>query len=158
MTELFSIKWNGEQPAADQQDACFHRYTENYFATVTLTKNGETYSTDIYIDGEMHLNIPYLKFDGTENPADCEIVRYSDDLERYAKTDAELSELISKWEKQGVDLWVHNPWFDLYTEVDGVSEHLDAVTHEVDDAVNQAKAVLQEVAEVGGWQNYFAKH
>jgi hypothetical protein len=158
MTELFSIKWNGEQPAADQQDACFHRYSENYFATVTLTKNGETYSTNIYIDGIMQLRIPYLNEDGTFQADNCDYVRYSDDLERYAKTDAELSELISKWEKHGVDLWVNNPWFDLYTEVDGVSEHLDAVTHEVDDAVNQAKAVLQEVAEVGGWQNYFAKH
>ena len=44
--------------------------------------------------------------------------------------------------------WMNNPWFDAYLESDNGLEHLDMVTGDINEAVNQAKKWLIREAVV----------
>lgn len=44
--------------------------------------------------------------------------------------------------------WMNNPWFDAYLESDNGLEHLDMVTGDINEAVNQAKKWLIKEALV----------
>lgn len=151
MTQVFEINWHTAfEPTAERQDAVWY-YGHNLVATATLTtENGEQYSLDIYCDGETKVSLP----DGYP----LTYVRYADEWETLGvTTDTEIRDFTDKViDTHGHDIWVYNSWFDLYTEINGVSEHLDSVTHEIGDAVSQAEAVLQEVAAHGSWGAYLA--
>jgi hypothetical protein len=150
-----SVKWNYGEPNPNQKDAVWS-YGINLIAEVSLeTEDGKKYSLDIFCDGETRVHAPYKNDDGTYSD-DYEVIRYADQWEaRGIKTDAEMQKFSEEMLELGHDIWVHNSWFDLYTEIDGVSEHLDAVTHDIDDAVSQAEAILKEVVSAGGWKEYF---
>lgn len=118
----FDVEWAEGLPLDyNQKDAAFYKTTSSSWIA-TLKKNG--FEVDIYCEGELR----------------AEVLA---DENRY-ETATTGPELIDYGVKNDDDLqhveWVHNPWFDLY--VDG--EHLDDVTHEITDAVNAAKAYLDE--------------
>ena len=145
----FTIKWTYGEPREDRKDAVWF-YGENCIATATLTQGEKNYSLDIYCDGETLLRVPYLNEDGTPDESNLQYLRYENEFESAGiHNDADLEAISKKFEN--FDIWVHNSWFDLYVE----GEHLDAVTHEIPDAVAQAQAVLEEVASVGGWEAYW---
>lgn len=152
----FSVDWKYGEPNPEQQDAVWS-YGINYLAQATLeTEDGKKYSLDIYCDGETRVHAPYKNEDGTYNSDDFEVIRYADQWEaRGIKTDSEMQKFSEEMQELGFDIWVHNSWFDFYTEIDGVSEHLDCVNHTIEDAVSQAEVVLQEVAASGGWKEHF---
>jgi hypothetical protein len=154
MRQTFEINWKHGYDKYQQEAIWFNGVGLVGVATLT-TENGETYTLDIYCDGETLARIPRSEEDLT----DLVSVRYDQEWREFGVTnDTELIELSNKWAKRGVEIWDFNSWFDLYTEINGVSQHLDAVCHTQDEAEAQAEAVLQEVAELGGWKQYFNQH
>ena len=127
----------------DRQDAVWY-YGYGQIAKVSSDK----YSVIVRCDGETKVAVP--REDGS-----VEYVRYADDWEALGvTTDKEMLDFTNSWLEKGIDIWVHNSWFDVYVEIDGEEIHLDAVSHEVGEAFRQAEVILEEVAGVGGWENY----
>lgn len=155
MTDTLSITWH-ETAKDGQTDAVWFYGGSACVATATLSlTNGENYSLDIYCDGETRFDVPYLNEDGTFDPNNYEVIRYANEWEAIGVTnDDELNIRIEEWYKHGVEIHRFNSWFDCYVEIDGVSEHIDAVTHTTADAEDQALAILLEVASHGGWKPY----
>lgn len=155
MGTIFNTEWNINR--ADGQDDAVWYHGLGVVGTATLEKDGKTYSLAIRCDGETKVLVPYENEDGTYDTDNVQFIRYADEWEQIGvTTDAEMQALTEKWSERGVDIWVHNSWFDAYAEepeVDGW-EHLDAVTHTIQDAEAQARAILEEVAELGGWEQY----
>lgn len=151
-----TLEFNYRTPVADGQTEAVWFYGDNLIATATLSlSNGETYSLDIYCDGETRYDIPYLNEDGTFDTDDRQVIRYANEWEAIGvHTDEQLEATVKAWDERGVEVHRYNSWFDLYTEIDGVSQHLDAVTHTTADAEAQAEAILLEVASHGGWKQY----
>jgi hypothetical protein len=54
--------------------------------------------------------------------------------------DLETDEKLSAIQDDEDYYWVNNNWFDLYIK----GEHLDQVTHTIDEAIESAKAVIAE--------------
>ena len=122
-TDGFEVEWAAGLPLpSGQQDAMFYRTTGHSWVC-TVGKQG--FTVDIYCDGEMRV----------KNVRTNELYQDGRDLELaglLTDTDIELAT-----EKEILDIGM-NPWFDLYVE----GEHLDAVNHEIDDAVKAAKAFV----------------
>jgi hypothetical protein len=70
-------------------------------------------------NGEMYISIPAEDLD---NPGqwvehDINICRYTDELERFAKTDSELLDLLHLWSvEREYEIYHNNPWWELYNE------------------------------------------
>jgi hypothetical protein len=70
-------------------------------------------------NGEMYISIPAEDLD---NPGqwvehDINICRYTDELERFAKTDSELLDLLHLWSvEREYEIYHQNPWWELYNE------------------------------------------
>lgn len=120
----FVIIWNkGYEPIDFQTDPCFYRSTDSFIGTVRL----KDFVVRIYCDGEMVL----------DNKTNRETYYTGGELvDAGFNTDEKLWQAGEKGELE----WRNNPWFDLYVN----GEHLDCVTHSIDEAVNAAKAFLSE--------------
>jgi hypothetical protein len=154
--KIDTLEINYRTAVADEQTDAIWYYGDTVVATATLTlSSGETYSLDICCDGETRYDIPYLNEDGTFDADNRQVIRYARDWEALGVcTDEQLASTVHDWDERGVEIHRYNSWFDLYTEIDGVSLHIDAVTHTTTDAEAQAEAILQEVATHGGWKQY----
>lgn len=118
----YTVSWNLPELGPEKQDACFYRVPDASFI-LTVTRGDR--SVDVYCDGDMR----YRHADGW-------VVRYGDDWDEYGITDdAKLMALDN-------DGWDMNPWFDCYRTSDG--EHFDAVQHTIGEAIEQAKAIIDE--------------
>jgi hypothetical protein len=129
MTELtlgdgFEIVWATGYPMHEtQQDAAFYRDDENFICTV----KHEGFEVDIYCDGDMKV----------KNREDGETYRYGGDL---ITAGFDTDENLQKANEQDTLYWDMNPWFDMYVR----GEHLDNVHHEIGEALQAAKAWLDE--------------
>lgn len=150
----FTTKWSYGKDSAKQDAIWF--YGTRHIGTASLEADGETYTLDIYCDGETKYRIPHRNEDGTLNLESYDYVRYVEDWNAHKiYTDEELNDFVNELlQVHGYEAHIYNSWFDLYVEIDGVSEHIDAVTHTQDEAEAQAEAVLREVAAHGGWKPY----
>ena len=154
-TETFSVDWGWQDPT--KKDAVWYYGMLNAVGEATLTTaEGKTFSLYIYCDGETKFRLPNKNEDGTLDFDNTDYVRYADDWEAHGiNTDEQMNAYLSKLETEhDWEAHIFNSWFDLYAEIDGVVEHLDAVTHETDDAEAQAEAILREVAKCGSWEAY----
>jgi len=106
-----------------QQDAAFYRDMMNHICTV---RHGE-FEVDIYCDGDMKV----------KNREDGETYRYGGDL---ITAGFDTDENLQKANEQDTLYWDMNPWFDMYVR----GEHLDNVHHEIGEALQAAKAWLEE--------------
>lgn len=156
-TETFSVEWSYNQYDPAKQDAIWF-YGDRHIGTATLTKDGKTFSLDIYCDGETKFRIPYKDADGDFDFTNCAYVRYESDWAEHGVTnDAEMQALLDTLlNEYEYEAHIFNSWFDLYTVIDGRVEHLDAVTHTQDDAVSQSQAILEEVAHYGSWEAWIS--
>lgn len=153
----FTIEWRtGEIDPARQEAVWFYGYRHMANASLT-TDDGKTYALDIYCDGETEYRIPSERDDGTFGVGEYRPIRYADEWDALGiHTDADLNAIYTSWMEREVDIHEANSWFDIYTVIDGVSQHLDAVTHTQTEAQQQARAILEEVASHGGWDAWFA--
>jgi hypothetical protein len=68
-------------------------------------------------NGEMYLSIPSEEWEGYEKEYSEDIVRYTDDLERYAETDHDLVTLTHLWSvEREYEIYHNNPWWELYND------------------------------------------
>lgn len=138
------VKVNINEPAyLGREDAAFYVWDANaheHIGTVVYAHpvHGER-EVAIYCDGEMRINLWESK-EARERGDEPEVIRYSDRLVSAGiSNDAELYAA----DEAGRLEWVNNAWFDLYmSDSDLNSEHADAVTHTVSDAVEAAKALI----------------
>ena len=123
----------------DQQDPAFYCWGDQQ--VIAEVKKGERI-LEIWAVGEMRLNIPYENSEGTWDEVNYDIVRYTEDLEGYAKTDQQLLDLGKKWLDRGLDIWVNNNWFEVVEIIDGVAEDGWDVHHSLSDAIEHAVSIL----------------
>jgi len=108
------------EPHPEQQDAIWYQ-GEGCIASVSY----KGFAVDIYCDGDMRIT----------NRETEEVYRSpSDLLSAGFDTDKQLSKAT---EDEILD-WDMNSWFDMYCE----GEHLDAVTHELHEAIGMAETYL----------------
>ena len=129
MTELtlgdgFAIEWASGYPMHEtQQDAAFYGDTTGLICTV----RHEGFEVDICCDGDMKV----------KNRTNDDVYRDGMDLISGGfDTDEKLREA----NEQDTLYWDMNPWFDMYVR----GEHLDNVHHEIGEALQAAKAWLEE--------------
>ena len=123
----FEVEWQAGYPLHEtQQDAAFYRDDTNHICTV----RHDGFEVDIYCDGDMKV----------KNRSNDDVYRYGGDLIHAGfDTDERLSEA----NETDLLYWDMNPWFDMYVR----GEHLDNVQHEIGDALQAAKAWLEEEAQ-----------
>ena len=101
----------------DKQSAEFWTWTHECESLATLTYKDRT--LHVARNGEMYISIPAEDLD---NPGqwvehDINICRYTDDLERFAKTDFELNNLINLWcYEREYEIYHNNPWWEVYND------------------------------------------
>jgi hypothetical protein len=111
------------KPHDQRRESVF--FTNGLVASVGI----DGYAIDIYAEGNTRLNYA--------NGDDIRIFSTPDDfIYGDLETDAKLLEIQDDEDYY----WVNNNWFDLYIN----GEHLDQVTHTIDEAIESAKAVVAE--------------
>ncbi len=118
------IEWGAGLPHHEsKRDAMFYRDDSSFVCKVKISE----FAVDVYCDGITDVR------DRTND----ERYRDGSDLIRAGyDTDEKLNEATDSGD---LDV-VNNSWFDLYCD----GEHLDAVSHDIFDAVQSAVAWLQE--------------
>jgi len=121
--EGYEVSWAFGFPLpGDTTSAEFYKYSSSLVCEVK--KDG--FSVDIYIDGEMRYN----REDGI-----C-IYDGGDLVAAGYDTDKKFTDAVESEELQHIN----NPWFDLYVR----GEHLDSVSHDINEALLFAKHWLEE--------------
>lgn len=123
-TTGYELTWASGLPLdADRTSCDFYKGYGNF--TCEVKKEG--FQVDIYLDGDMR----YL------NKADETSLYDGDSLVAYGyDTDEKFADALEAQELEHIN----NPWFDLYVR----GEHLDCVTHDINEALQSAMAWLDE--------------
>ena len=119
----YGVTYHGMKPHDQRRESVF--FTNGLVATVGI----DGYDIDIYADGNTRLN-----YDDGHN---TRIYSTPDD---FIYGDLETDEKLSAIQDDEDYTWVNNNWFDLYIK----GQHLDQVTHTIDEAIESAKAVVAE--------------
>lgn len=123
-TPGYELRWAPGLPLdADRTASEFYKGYGSF--VVEVKKDG--FAVDIYLDGEMRYT----------NKAHTVIIHDGDDLVAGGyDTDEKFTDAMELEELESI----FNPWFDLYVR----GEHLDAVTHDINEALQSAMAWLDE--------------
>ena len=114
----------GVKPNPERTESVF--FDRGWVASVEI----DGYKIDVFADGETN-----LRYKAGEDYY-YNLCSPSDFIEAELDTDKKL-EAIGDDEDY---YWINNNWFDLY--IDG--DHLDQVTHTIEEAIESAKAVVAE--------------
>lgn len=126
-TDEYEVRWATGYPLhGTQTDAAFYRDDESYICSVS--RNG--FSVDIYCDGDMKI----------VNRTNGDVYRCGADL---IAAGFDEGKKIGDLSESGDLYWDMNPWFDMYVN----GEHLDNVHHDILEAIEAAKAWLDEEIE-----------
>jgi hypothetical protein len=99
----------------DRQMAEFYVYQEAPKTYATLEYKDRVLHLDR--NGEMHITIPSDPWQGYDYSYNEQNIRYTDDLELYAKTDKELMDLIQLWSvEREYEIYHMNPWWELWND------------------------------------------
>lgn len=99
----------------DKQMAEFYVYQDAPKTYATLEYKDRVLHLDC--NGEMYIAIPLETWEGYDKLYTEHIIRYSDDLEPYAKTDYELNNLINLWcHEREYEIYHMNPWWELWND------------------------------------------
>jgi hypothetical protein len=99
----------------DRQMAEFYVYEEGAATYATLEYKDRVLHLDR--NGEMYLSIPSEPWEGYDKAYDEDIIRYTDDLERYAETDHDLVTLTHLWSvEREYEIYHMNPWWELWND------------------------------------------
>lgn len=100
-------------------------YVDGTTSTDVATLEYQGRTLHLARNGEMYISIPCEDMDtGEWVEHDININRYTDELERFAKTDSELLDLLHLWSvEREYEIYHQNPWWELYNDdqfVDGI--------------------------------------
>jgi len=119
-----TIKWEVGLPRDEhQQDAMFYKDFDGWICTVML----EDFEVDIYCDGETRVK---NRINDATLTCGSDLIADGFDTDEKLQLGFESGDLVHDM----------NSWFDIYIK----GEHIDAVTHEIEDAIDAAIGVLQE--------------
>jgi hypothetical protein len=129
----YGVVYHGMKPHDHRRESVF--FTSGCVATVGM----DGYEIDIYADGVTRLNYT--------NGDDIRVFTTPDDfIYGDLETDAKLLEIQDDEDYY----WVNNNWFDLYRN----GNHLDQVTHTIDEAIESAKVLIAEhIVNICGIEN-----
>ena len=119
----YEITYHGMKPHDHRRESVF--FTNGLVATVEI----DGYEIDIYAEGNTRLNY--------NDGYNIKIFSTPDD---FIYGDLETDDKLVAIQDDDDYYWVNNNWFDLYIK----GEHLDQVTHTIDEAIESAKAVIAE--------------
>ena len=126
-TDEYEVKWATGYPLhGTQTDAAFYRDDESYICSVSR----DGFSVDICCDGDMKIT----------NRTNGDVYRCGSDL---IAAGFDEGKKIGELSESGDLDWGMNPWFDMYVN----GEHLDNVHHDILEAIEAAKAWLDEEIE-----------
>jgi hypothetical protein len=122
-----TIKWEAGFPRSEnQQDAMFYKDFNGWICSVML---GD-FEVDVYCDGETRVK---NRINDATLTCGSDLIADGFDTDEKLRLGFESGDLVHDM----------NSWFDLYIK----GEHIDAVTHEIEDAIDAAIGVLQEEVE-----------
>jgi hypothetical protein len=122
-----TIKWEAGLPRSEnQQDAMFYKDFDGWICSVML---GD-FEVDVYCDGETRVK---NRINDATLTCGSDLIADGFDTDEKLRLGFESGDLVHDM----------NSWFDLYIK----GEHIDAVTHEIEDAIDAAIGVLQEEVE-----------
>ena len=99
----------------DRQLAEFWTYTHEVDSLATLTYKDRT--LHVSRNGEMYISIPTEEWQGYDKAYNEEVIRYTDDLDVYAKTDKELGDLVELWSvEREYEIYHNNPWWEVWND------------------------------------------
>jgi hypothetical protein len=112
-----------------RQDAAF--FTHTHDAEVLWRPEGSNpKEVRVYRNGEMRINY-------TEPSGENVVLRYTDDLDGKG---LDTDEKLRAAEESGLIEWINNAWF----EVAWVDNEDGEIVHEIDEAIEYAKKLLEE--------------
>lgn len=119
----FQIKYRDGVPHPKRRESVF--FERGWVATVEI----DGYAVEVFADGDTCLKYNY----GTDyynlcSPSD------------FIHSDLDSDEKLEAINDNEDYYWVNNNWFDLYRN----GNHLDQVTHTIDEAIESAKEVVAE--------------
>lgn len=99
----------------DKQLAEFYINRTEPFVFATISKGDR--NVYVAVNGEMYISIPSEPWGGYDKEYTEEIIRYSDDLEKFVKTDKELMDLLQLWSvDREYEIYHQNPWWEVYSD------------------------------------------
>jgi hypothetical protein len=115
-----------------REDSCWYTFGHGHDLVVRVTQGDRT--IEIFADGEMDVRV----YDKPNGSTEAGRIRYCEQFPEYGmNNDAEVFEA----SEAGRIEWIHNSWFDLYSE-DG--EHLDVVCHTLTEAIEKATEIIND--------------
>jgi hypothetical protein len=120
----YKIVYN-ETPHPKRTESVF--FDRGWVASIEI----DGYKVDVYADGDTH-----LKYRAGGGDYYYDLCSPND----FIRSDLDSDEKLEATHDDEDYYWVHNNWFDLYQN----GNHLDQVTHTIDEAVESAKVVVAE--------------
>jgi hypothetical protein len=124
----------------DKQMAEFYINQTEPFVFATITKHAEdpynVREAYVAVNGEMYISIPREPWAGYDKEYTEEVIRYSDDLEMFVKTDKELLDLLHLWSvEREYEIYHMNPWWEVYSDDYPDGEVFDTFYEAVEGAI-----------------------
>ena len=120
----FEIKYRDGVPHPQRRESAF--FERGWVATVEI----DGYAVEVFADGDT--NLQYKAGEDYHynlcSPSD------------FIRSDLDTDEKLEAINNDEDYYWVNNNWFDLYIN----GNHLDQVTHTIDEAIESAKEVVAE--------------
>lgn len=120
----YEVVYHDGLPNPDRKDSVF--FDSGLVATVGL----DGYAIDIFADGKTTLRRTY----------DVDHTYYLCSPQELIDDGIDTDEKLSQTNDDEDYYWAENNWFDLYEN----GQHLDQVTHSIDEAIENAKAIIGE--------------
>lgn len=116
MTNLYvTIEYQQEIPQNKQMPE-FYVYAglDNIYAVIKY----RTRVAYVGVGGDMYISIPAEDMEtGEWVEHEINVCRYSDDLERFAKNDKELMDLLHLWSvEREYEIYHQNPWWEVWSD------------------------------------------
>lgn len=120
----YEIKYRDGVPHPNRRESVF--FERGWVATVEI----DGYAVEVFADGETNLRYKAGEdyYYNLCSPSD------------FIHSDLDSDEKLEAINDDEDYYWINNNWFDLYINGD----HLDQVTHTIDEAIESAKAVVAE--------------
>lgn len=90
-------------------------YAVGYFEPFATLIRGDR-KISLGVNGEMHLNIPYV--DNNELIDSFDNVRYGHELSQYFDNDSQFNHFLKTMSNSGFEVYRMNPWWEFFAEDD----------------------------------------
>jgi len=122
------VEYNIPYKGIERKSVEFYKDLSTSLVATVKRLDGTGVAVDIYCDGDMR----FVSREGDYYQEGADLIAAGYDTDKKLESAVESEELECRL----------NPWFDLYAN----GEHLDRVTHDIDDAIMEAEAFVEELS------------